>query len=159
MADPVPPIVVKHHIFEGLEALSRDWVKVQKLCGRLAADVSAAELVEIMVENGVCSPELGELIGERWLDGARFVPIRAQLLEIAQAIGQGGPYLSAWWVLGVSNHVQIRHLLLDDSVLLLLFTPHMPLDIVLGKARTNTDPTGRRLAAAYRSVIDQVLFE
>jgi hypothetical protein len=46
---------------------------------------------------------------------------------------------------------------LDDQVLLLLLTPHQPLDTVVAKLVAGHDPTGRALAAAYQGAITQVL--
>lgn len=159
MEASIPPIIVKHHLFERLETLSRDWQKVCSLRSRLEAGITPEGLVERLVENRVCSPELGGVVLERWLRGPRFDVIRDACLAISQAIGQDGPYLEGWWILGVSDSVRVEHLALDDRVLLLLLTPHQPLDVVMAKARGGVDPTGPVLAAAYRGAIDRVLTE
>ena len=159
MESPIPPIIVKHHLFERLETLSRDWQKVCSLRSRLEAGITAQGLVERLVENRVCGPDLGQMVLERWLHGARFDAIRDAILGIARAIGENGPYLEGWWILGLSDSVRVEHLVLEDRVLLLLLTPHQPLDLVMAKARAGIDPTGPVLAAAYRGAIDRGLTE
>lgn len=153
MQRSIPPVIVKHHIFEGLEALSRDWAKVCSLRDRLERRASAEELVERLVANGVCDETLGKMLLENWLGGERFTAIRERCLAIAKRIGEKGPYLSAWWVLGLTERVRIEHLDLGGEILLLFMTPHQPLDVVLAKAQVPGDPTGPRLAAAYQGAI------
>jgi hypothetical protein len=155
----IPPVIVKHHIFERLEKLSRDWEKVCSLRERLERRASAEEIVERFVANGVCDAGLGRLLLEHWIGGERFPAIRERCLEIARLIGEDGPYLSAWWVLGLSKRVRVEHLLLDDSIVLLLLTPHLSLEEVIAKGREGIDPTGPRLAAAYQGAIGIAMAE
>ncbi len=148
------PVIVKHEILARLEELSHDYDKVCSMRNRLKNGAPAEELAESAVQNRVCSREVADKMLRFWAnvgDGGWFGEIMEEVhdkfLEAANLIGPDGPYLSAWWILGVTDRFRLAVFSTRESVFLILLTPHLTPDQHL--AKREWDPSLDRLIRQY----------
>ena len=127
----IPPVIIKHEIFERLETFSHNYKKVCSMRERLKRQASPEEIIESLERNGVCDHAVAQQLRERWFPpgggwlGEVFPKIRKRCLEIAEKIGEDGPYFRGWWIAGVTSKLQLVVLEGDGYVTLLMLTPQL----------------------------------
>jgi len=158
---PPPPVIVKHHILEGLERLSRDWETACAFREHLEARPSSEELIEFLHRQAVLDTALALAVRRKWGPGTGWLGDihdhgREKLLEAFQFVRRGGPYLSAWLLIGFpSFRILVSHT--PSTILFLAMTPRLPSRLLA--ARSDPDPTFASHLRGARDSIQAMLEE
>jgi len=140
---PPPPIIVKHHILEGLERLSRDWERACAFREHLEGRPSSEELIEFLHREAVVDATLAVAVRRKWGPATGWLGDihdhgREKLTEAFQYVRRGGPYLSAWLLIGFpAFRIIVNHT--PSTVFFLAMTPRLHPRLL--RMRSEADPT------------------
>ena len=160
MAAPDPaPIIVKHHILAELERISRDYEETVAFRKFLEGAPTSEELLDYLYQHNVMDEKLRDSVrlkwgpAEGWLGDIHQKGVE-KFLEAFNEVGQGGPYLSAWLLIGFPEF-RIMVNPTRSAVYMMAMCPRLPKKLL--KDRGVSDPTAESYLRGARDSITGLL--
>jgi hypothetical protein len=160
------PVMLKHPILARIDEVSRDRHKVCALRDLLESTCCAAELADVAVRHDVCPRPLADLRLHAWANvgGAGWLgdimdEVQRGVLEVCDALLDGAPPLSSWWILGLTQEFRMLVAPSDEQLWMFMATPRLPPGII-GASKMPfdaIDPWFRPLIQELRDDLDQML--
>lgn len=153
------PIITRHHILNELERISRDYEETLAFRELLESGPTSDQLLTFLHEHNVMDEKLTASVRRKWGPAEGWLGDIHQhgvekFREAFSWIGRGGPYLSAYLLIGFPGFRIIVHPT-PDVVYMLAMCPALPSQLVQNRAVN--DPTFQSYLRSARDSISRLL--